>query len=111
MFKIFHVLLLSCLIIVSPKTKLPDSKRAGDVRTKIWPGLQKELKNKGFDENSPIYICVFKDQDVLEVWKRAGNKYKLFKTYQICYYSGNLGTKTKMGDNKSPEGFYTIEPK
>jgi len=111
MSKIFIILLLSYLVVINPKPELPDSKRAGDVRTKVWPALQKELKDKGFNDGSPIYIRIFKDQDALEVWKKNGNKYKLFKTYQICYYSGNLGTKTKFGDNKSPEGFYSIEPR
>jgi murein L,D-transpeptidase YafK len=111
MSKLLYILLFSCLVTISSKNKLPDSKRAGNVRIKVWPGLQKELKDKGFNEGSPIYIRVFKDQDALEVWKKAGNKYRLFKTYQICYYSGNLGTKTKFGDNKSPEGFYSIEPR
>jgi murein L,D-transpeptidase YafK len=91
-----------------PKTNLPDSKRASDVRVSVWPRLQKELAGKGFKATAPIYIRIFKDQDALEVWKKDGSKYKLFKTYEICYYSGNLGTKTRSGDNKSPEGFYTI---
>jgi murein L,D-transpeptidase YafK len=111
MSKLLYILLFSYLVVINPKPELPDSKRAGDVRTKVWPALQKELKDKGFNDGSPIYIRIFKDQDALEVWKKNGNKYKLFKTYQICYYSGNLGTKTKFGDNKSPEGFYSIEPK
>jgi murein L,D-transpeptidase YafK len=111
MSKLFLTLLFSYFIVVNPRPKLPDSKRAGDVRATVWPRLQRELNDKGFKGEAPIYIRIFKDQDALEVWKKAGNKYKLFKTYEICYYSGNLGTKTKKGDNKSPEGFYTIQPK
>jgi murein L,D-transpeptidase YafK len=45
------------------------------------------------------------------VWVKKGTKYALFKRYEICYYSGGLGTKTKQGDGKSPEGFYTITAK
>ncbi|WP_184548978.1 L,D-transpeptidase family protein [Mucilaginibacter sp. FT3.2] len=107
----FQILLFSLLMVGHPKAELPDSKRASGVRALVWPRLQKELRDKGLDENAPVYMRIFKDQDALEVWKKAGGKYKLFKTYEICYYSGNLGTKTKLGDNKSPEGFYTIEPK
>jgi murein L,D-transpeptidase YafK len=47
----------------------------------------------------------------LEVWAKKSSKYALFKRYEICYYSGGLGTKTKQGDGKSPEGFYTITAK
>jgi len=106
---IFFLFALILLFRSSPRTDLPDSRRAADVRLAVWPRLQKELALKGFDDNAPVYIRIIKDQDVLEVWKKAGNKYKLFKTYEICYYSGDLGTKTRFGDNKSPEGFYTIE--
>jgi murein L,D-transpeptidase YafK len=110
MTKLMLTLLLSLLITVG-KTDLPDSKRASDVRTTVWPKLQKELTDKGFKSTFPIYLRIFKDQDQLEVWVRSGSRYRLFKSYEICYYSGGLGTKTRAGDKKSPEGFYTIGPK
>jgi len=105
-------LLLSLLLIAPPKTEIPDSKRASDVRDKVWPKLQQELKTKGFATNGPsVYIRIIKELSVLELWAKQGNKYKLFKTYEVCTYSGGLGTKTRDGDGKSPEGFYAIEPK
>ncbi|PWK80326.1 L,D-transpeptidase-like protein [Mucilaginibacter oryzae] len=105
-------LLLSLLLIAPPKTEIPDSKRASDVREKVWPKLQQELKNKGLAINgAPVYIRIIKDLSILELWVKQGNRYKLFKTYEVCSYSGGLGTKTRDGDGKSPEGFYTIEPK
>jgi murein L,D-transpeptidase YafK len=36
-------------------------------------------------------------------------EFRLFKTYDICYYSGELGPKRKQGDGQVPEGFYKIE--
>jgi murein L,D-transpeptidase YafK len=104
-------LLLSLLLIAPPKPGIPDSKRAGDVRAKVWPKLQKELKDRGFKTYSPIYIRIIKDISMLEVWVQSGKKYELFKSYDVCTYSGGLGTKTRNGDGKSPEGFYTIDPK
>ena len=108
--KIFIPLLVAALFIIH-KTELPDSDRAKTVRTAVWPRLQTELREKGLKLNSPIYIRLFKDVSALEVWVKAGKQYRLFKTYEICTYSGGLGTKTRSGDGKSPEGFYTIEPK
>ena len=108
--KLLYFLLIS-LVMINLKTDLPDSKRARDVRANIWPKLQKELNDKGYKANQPIYLRIFKDQDQLEVWVRYGTAYRLFKTYEICYFSGGLGTKTRSGDGKSREGFYTIEPK
>ncbi len=35
--------------------------------------------------------------------------YKLFKTYDICASSGDLGPKRQEGDGQVPEGFYTID--
>lgn len=103
--------LLAAFLFFNISTELPDSKLAKNVREAVWPKLQKELKQKGFKSNSPIYIRIFKEADLFEVWVKSGSQYHLFKTYDICYFSGGLGTKTQSGDGKSPEGFYTIEPK
>ncbi|GAB5525870.1 MAG: murein L,D-transpeptidase [Roseivirga sp.] len=58
----------------------------------------------------PIFIRIFKETNELEVWIKTENseQFKLFKTYEICYYSGEPGPKTKQGDGQSPEGFYFI---
>ncbi|QEM08819.1 L,D-transpeptidase family protein [Mucilaginibacter rubeus] len=104
-------LLLLILLLALHKTEIPDSKRASDVRLKVWPKLQKELKEKGLAPYGSVYLRIIKDISVLEVWVKSANKYQLFKTYDVCTYSGGLGTKTRDGDGKSPEGLYTIEPK
>lgn len=46
----------------------------------------------------------------LEVWLEDPNTrlFEHFKTYQISYYSGKPGPKTKEGDLQAPEGFYYI---
>ena len=106
------LLILIVLLFCLPLSKIndvPDSKRASDVRLKVWPRLQKELTDKNFDSNYRLYIRIIKNIDLLEIWAKKGNTYELFKRYDICYYLGDLGTKTRSGDNKSPEGFYTIE--
>jgi murein L,D-transpeptidase YafK len=109
MSKLILVLLLS-LFLFNPKNNLPDSKLAKDVRVKVWPKLQSELTDKGLNINSAVYLRIFKDESLLEFWIKSGLRYQLFKSYEICYFSGGLGTKTRSGDGKSPEGFYTIEP-
>lgn len=103
--------MLVSVLLISPKKELPDSGRAKTARESVWPKLQAELKSKGLNPKSPIYIRLFKDIDSFEIWVKSGGKYRLFKTYTICTYSGGLGTKMVEGDNKSPEGFYTIGPK
>ena len=104
-------LLLLLLFARSYQNNLPDSKLAKDVRTVVWPKLEKELISKGFKQYSPIYLVILKEDNLFQVWVKSKTTYKLFKTYGICFFSGGLGTKTRSGDGKSPEGFYTIGPK
>ncbi|WP_295792745.1 hypothetical protein [Mucilaginibacter sp.] len=84
--KIFILLLVTGLFI-KPKNSLPDSSRAKTVRETVWPKLQAEFKSKGLNPKSPIYIRLFKDLYLLEVWVKKGSKYQLFKPYTICTYS------------------------
>lgn len=67
------------------------------------------LGKMGMQEQSSIFIRIFKEDSELEVWKvRPDGRYYLFKTYPICNWSGELGPKIAQGDRQSPEGFYTI---
>jgi murein L,D-transpeptidase YafK len=102
---------LVAILLFNPKNNLPDSKLAKSVRVTIWPRLQKALDEKGLSANSGIYLRIFKDESNLEIWIKSGQRYQFFKSYNICFFSGGLGTKTRSGDGKSPEGFYMIEPK
>jgi murein L,D-transpeptidase YafK len=89
--------------------KSPKVKDAYDTK---WPQLQKDLKSINISpDDFDIYMRTFKNEKVVEVWvKNKGDvKYKLFKTYDICASSGDLGPKRKEGDNQVPEGFYKID--
>ena len=68
------------------------------------------LKAMGSAPGKGMMIRIFKQSSELEVWKETASGYKLFKTYEICAWSGELGPKIKEGDRQSPEGFYTITP-
>ena len=109
MFKLICGLLLT-LCFINPKPPIPDSKLAKNVRVKVWPRLQNELIAKGLKPGNALYIRIFKDEGYLEIWVKSSREFKLFKSYNICSFSGGLGTKTREGDLKSPEGFYTIQP-
>jgi len=56
-----------------------------------------------------IFIKIFKDEEVLELYVKESGSYQLFKTYPFCYASGTLGPKRKEGDLQVPEGFYYID--
>lgn len=71
----------------------------------------KELGDKGMRKEDPILVRIFKEESVLEVWKRnKSGRYAYFKSYDICTWSGKLGPKIKEGDKQAPEGFYTVTP-
>lgn len=57
-----------------------------------------------------IFLRVFKDERLLELWGRGDNKgiYKYIKSYSMTGYSGKLGPKREEGDGQIPEGFYRI---
>ena len=69
------------------------------------------MESLGVTEASPIFMRIFKEESVLEVWKetRSGRYVKL-EDYEICTWSGELGPKFREGDRQAPEGFYTIHP-
>lgn len=90
--------------------QIPSSARSKKAVAKTAPVLEKELENKNLKLGANTFIRILKEENILEIWIYDGEKYSLFKEYPIAYYSGGLGTKTKTGDQKSPEGFYTIYP-
>lgn len=76
-----------------------------------WELLKSELAKKGFGSSSfELFIRVLKHEKLVEVWlkPKAEKEFRLFKTYDICYYSGGLGPKRRQGDGQVPEGFYNV---
>lgn len=71
--------------------------------------LVADLKTAGFRLGDAAHVRIFKREKRLEVWLRAAEgPYRLFRGYDICTYSGELGPKLKEGDRQSPEGFYRV---
>jgi len=70
-----------------------------------------QLGAMGSSQSDAMIMRIFKEESTLEVWKvTKGGTYKLFKSYEICAWSGGLGPKFKEGDRQSPEGFYAVTP-
>lgn len=100
--------LVAALSLVACSGLLPrDSKARGTQPLKA--ATVSKLESMGSSAGAPMVMRIFKQSSELEVWKQAkGGAYKLFKTYNICEWSGTLGPKIKEGDRQAPEGFYTI---
>ena len=71
--------------------------------------LEESLVELSAKIGDPLFIRIFKEESLLEVWIRSGTEYQHLKDYSICAYSGYLGPKLKEGDRQSPEGFYKVK--
>jgi murein L,D-transpeptidase YafK len=88
--------------------EVPSSDRSRAVVDRTAKKLEPLLNRKGLRLGSPVFLRIFKEEGTLEVWLQKRRKFKLFKSYPICYFSGNLGPKLREGDGQSPEGFYSV---
>lgn len=75
------------------------------------PALSIPDKLKQQLRGSPVYIQIFKEEAVLELYVKLNGQYRLLNRYPVCKFSGGLGPKRLPGDLKSPEGFYRIDHK
>ncbi len=83
---------------------------------KMWrggerPDLKTLMTLRGFAWGAPVYLRVFKQEEVIEAWVLKGERFELFEIYPICVNSGALGPKLKEGDRQAPEGFYEVSAK
>jgi murein L,D-transpeptidase YafK len=91
--------------------KIPSSIRSRNAIQLVKPNLESEFEEENLNYGSPIFIRIFKNSMEFEVWIKSDNKFRLFKTYEICTYgSGTLGPKLRQGDGQAPEGFYFVTP-
>ena len=70
--------------------------------------LDERLKALSAKKGDPVFIRIFKEEAILEVWIDTGSEYEHLKDYVICASSGYLGPKLKEGDRQAPEGFYKV---
>lgn len=70
--------------------------------------LDRDMRQAGVAWGTPAFVRIFKQESQLEVWFDRGGSYELFRTYDICRWSGRLGPKLKEGDRQAPEGFYRV---
>jgi len=68
-----------------------------------------KAQQAGFSPGDPVMIRIFKRESKLELWMRKDDRFELFATYPICFWSGRLGPKEREGDRQAPEGFYSFD--
>ncbi|MCE7994789.1 MAG: murein L,D-transpeptidase [Roseivirga sp.] len=106
---LYYLLFLS-LSLSALSQEPPSSARSTKAIDGQIPILREALAAKGMTLGDPVFMRIFKESNELEVWMKPedSDEFELFKIYEICYYSGDLGPKTKQGDRQSPEGFYFV---
>ena len=90
---------------------IPESRRSRESIERVRPHLLRDLHANDLDLGRPIFIRIFKETMELELWVQGVDAFQLFRTYEICAASGDLGPKLREGDNQSPEGFYYVTSK
>jgi murein L,D-transpeptidase YafK len=71
--------------------------------------LAADLARSGFALGREAHVRIYKQEHQLELWMRdAAGRFALFRSYEICKYSGALGPKLAEGDRQAPEGFYRV---
>lgn len=71
--------------------------------------LHADLLAEGFVLGDEAHVRIFKREKRLDLWlRRGGGRYALFRSYDICTFSGELGPKLREGDRQAPEGFYRV---
>ncbi len=98
--RVIYIVALLIMVACAPKTMRP---------TEINDGpLALRLAKFGLEAGDPVFIRIFKEERLLELWMEKEGRYLHFANYPICNYSGELGPKFYEGDKQSPEGFYRV---
>jgi len=109
--KVFALFGLLALVLAVSACSMGGDGGNAKSRAPLSAEAKQRLTDIGSSSGEATMIRIFKESSELEVWKRTrSGQFALFKTYEICAWSGGLGPKFAEGDRQSPEGFYTITP-
>ncbi len=98
----------SFAVIIPPAVASAD--RAADARARVEPALRQALAEQGPAWSSAALMRIFKQESELELWLEGSDgHYRLFRTWPICHWSGDLGPKLAEGDGQAPEGVYQVD--
>ena len=86
-----------------------DGDRAAAAAARVRPALERDLAAAGLRWGAPVFVRIFKEEGELELWMEGSDgRYRLFRSWPVCAWSGTLGPKQHEGDNQAPEGFYRV---
>jgi hypothetical protein len=68
--------------------------------------MSKEYKQQLM--GSPVYIEIFKEERMLDLYVKMGETYQLLDSYRICNYSGGLGPNSARAISRVRKGSITF---
>ena len=86
--------------------------RVREAYSENYDFIDSMFQKKGVDiNNMNIFLRAIKSERKLELYAKNNNDsiYTLIKSYDFCFFSGELGPKREQGDLQIPEGFYHID--
>ena len=101
--KLLLILCAAAVAVIAFYEKYERTSLAESQRT-----LATRLAAKGLRQGQPVFVRIFKQEAMLELWMRDDKAWRLFQSYPICRFSGGLGPKLRQGDRQAPEGFYQV---
>ncbi len=104
-----HLLLFFSLILFLAKDVQMEKEETIIKKDLFNVSLEERLALLSATVGDPVFIRIFKEESLLEIWIRSGAEYQHLKDYFICAYSGTLGPKLQEGDRQAPEGFYRVK--
>ena len=107
---LIFIIISFCLVFMISLIR-SKGKDLDEIKRRLIPKIKKELEEKGLELGSKVFIRIFKEEKILEIWLQEKEKktFRFFKSFPICNYSGYLGPKLQEGDLQAPEGFYSVD--
>lgn len=107
------VVVLGSAFLVTERSDVTQPAREASKTRQVFDRTQlvADLDRAGFALGDKAHVRIFKRERRLELWLSAAadnGRFRLFRNYEICNYSGTLGPKLREGDHQAPEGFYRV---
>lgn len=102
---------------VAAQVAIPESRQSKSAIKRRKAAVTRDMEALGFDYGDQVFLRIVKtaagqrEGAYLEAFVEKDDRFKPFKRWPVCYYSGELGPKLKQGDRQSPEGFYWVPPR
>lgn len=113
MYKLLLLILVSWAQLIGAQSFLIQQRKFPRFKVAESENKVKVSENLGklglTSSNVHVFLEIFKKEQVVNLYVSDGSQpFKLYKAFDFCTFSGELGPKTHEGDGQIPEGIYHI---